>query len=161
MILFNWHSAIDWDDVPYSKMEFPPTIKDDPGIYFFSRKNRNGDYEPFYVGKAKRIKTRLSQYVCSTGKHETKIRKYIETKKGRLGKSDALIGKRYFHFGYVAHEAWVHDFRQILRAERALLHYFVLMGYDLVNSHNQPKSSFEMSGSKYKELLPDILQSIS
>jgi hypothetical protein len=140
--------------------EAPERLEDKPGIYFFSRRHGSGPYQPFYIGKSKQLRTRLEQYRCGQGSHETRIRSAIEGETDAYSGVTLSNGPRFFHFGYVVPGKGQRVERIMGRSERALIQYGLIVGWELINNHHAGEAAtrrFDFLGSRYDRLLPVTL----
>ena len=135
-------------------------IENLPGVYYFSRTHGEGPYCPFYIGRSQDLKTRLSQYLYNNSPHEEKIRNILLNTNGAAQNLNIANGPRFFHYGYLNPVQGLQRDRTIARAERALIHYALILGWELVNKHHvkgAASRSFEMAGDRTDEFLPEKL----
>lgn len=160
MTSISWKKPVLLAHAHPASCELTARLSDRPGIYFFSRRFGDGDYQPFYVGRTKHIRTRLSQYVLGQRPHEARIRNVIEGGEDAFSGIQLGNGPRYFHFGYVDPKSGQQWERVTARAERALIQFGLIVGWELINNHHAGPAAirrFEMHGSRYGELLPRTL----
>jgi hypothetical protein len=134
-------------------------LKNDPGLYFFSRRYGSGGFEPFYIGRTVHVRKRLEQYLNSNGKHEQRVRNVIA---GGLDEYSGVAlpnGTRYFHYGYIQAGPGQRLDDILVRAEKAALQYAKIVGWALINNHHSGDSAyrhFEMNG-RFRGPMPELL----
>ena len=155
-----WKKPILVDHIDPPGTNLPDRMADKEGLYFFSRRFGDGLYQPFYIGQSVHLKTRLEQYLCNKGKHETRIRNVIVGEEDAYSGIQLSNGPRFYHYGYLTPRSGQQRDLTLDRAERAMIQYARIVGWKLINNHHasdQAFHRFEMEGSRFGGLLPGIV----
>jgi hypothetical protein len=138
---------IDWQEpiqLTYHK-KIKVTVKDltekierRPGVYFFSRKYGHA-FEPFYIGETISILGRLKSHL--------KNRDIAYALEG-LGGTRIKGGARYFHYGYLDHNA-NHPKKYLAIVQRYLIRQAIAEGCNVLNKNLTTRRfhSLEFNGS--------------
>lgn len=135
-------------------------VNDEPGIYYFSRRHGDGPFCPFYIGKSQNLQTRLHQYLYNDTPHEVGIRNILLNVDGAAHEWGIPNGPRFYHYGYLNRAPGLQFGPTIARAERAFIHYALILGWNLVNNHHAGDAAFrtfEMAGDRTDDFVPDRL----